>query len=239
MQERLLSNDNLRETLRLPGTPHYLSDNGGQKGPGWRAVQGVTLNLESLHFSPSPGWVLSAAGSHGPRNPALRTRLGGSGPTAVPPAFAGGAGGRSSPRRPIQPQRLRLRGEVQEGPVRGRGCRATQRATPPTARPGAAHPPVSAPESTQSSSSPPPVLGSMARPPPRSVHGRGGDLGALPPSSPAQSSLMAGLPAGVSRSRLGQTHSRRPRSPAPRPLLAAPAGHRRPLLPRPAARSAV
>lgn len=239
VQEHLWSNDNLRETLHLPGTPHYLSDNGGQEGSGWRAVQGGTLNPESFHSSRIPGvgpicreqpWTAQLY----PRDPPGRKRA-----HRSPSGFCKGPGGRSSPRRPIPPQRLRLRGEVQEGPARGRSCRATQRATPPTARPGAAHPPVSAPESTQSSSSPPPVLGSMARPQPRSAHGRGRDPGALPPSSPAQRSLMAVLPAGVSRAGLGQTHSRRPRSPAPRPLLAAPAGPRLPLPPRPASRSAV
>lgn len=164
---------------------------------------GFTLNLESLHFPPPGGGARPARGQlpttlRCPRGPPRRKPA-----RHSPSAFHRGSGRRGSPRGPVRPQRLRFCRGVREGPGQGAAAAQLGERPPPTARPGAAHPPVSAPESTQSSSSPPPVLGSMARSPPRSAGGRRRDPGRAPcgpprpaPPSPARPEL-AGLTASV------------------------------------------
>lgn len=109
-------------TLHLPGTPHHLSNNGGQEGLGWGPVEAGILNRKSFHFPPSPGWVHPAPRSHGPRNSALRAAWGG-----------GGAQPATDPLTSLGTRRegqLPLGRWVQEGPGTGRSCRATRRAPP-------------------------------------------------------------------------------------------------------------
>ena len=133
-----------------------------------------------------------------------------------PSGFLRGPAGPAALAAPFSRLRLWLRCGVQERPGRGGTPGQLGERLPPT--PSPAYPPVSAPESTQSSSSSPPALRSMAR----SDRGHRRDLGRAPsgPPSPGQPEL-AGVPASVSRSRLGQTTPAPPAVRAPRPLLAA------------------
>lgn len=167
-------------------------------------MEGGTLNRKSFHFSPSPGWVHPAPGSHGPRNSALRAGLGGRGPATAPLASLG----TRREGQPLSPCSAAAARSPRLGPGRSWAGeelpRNSERA--PRPQPASAHPPVSAPESTHSSSSPAPSLRSMARSLPRPARGRRRDLGHAPsgPPSTVQPEL-AGLAAGVSTPWLGPT----------------------------------
>lgn len=93
-------------------------------------MEGGILNRKSFHFSPSPGWVHPAPGSHGPRNSALRAGLGGGAGPPQPLWLPWGPGERGSPCLPVPPPQRPLHGWVQEGPGPGRSCRATRRGPP-------------------------------------------------------------------------------------------------------------
>lgn len=130
VQEHLLSNDNRRETLHLSGTPRYLSDNGGQEGSGWRAVQGATLNPESFHFFPHPrgrSYLPPAAVDRAtlPSGPAweeagppqsLRLLLGDPAGGAVPAAPFRRSGSGSAARSKKVPRRVGAAAQLRERP---------------------------------------------------------------------------------------------------------------------------
>lgn len=81
----------------MPGTPHQLSDDGGQEGLGWCGLRGVTLNLESFHFSALQGGARPDRGSHGPRRSALRAGPAESGLATAPPVSPGDPAGETVP----------------------------------------------------------------------------------------------------------------------------------------------
>lgn len=171
-----------------------------------------TPNLESFHASPPPGWALPSrpvAGSHGPRDPAFRARRGRSG-------FFGGAGRPAGATAVLASPRGPGRSQAREELPRNSERAPTHRPARLTLRFRRRSPHSHPPRRRQ-------PWGPWHAPRRAPFAGTGVTWGSLPPGRPAQSSpsWWGSLPAspGPGSRKLRRL---RPRSPAPRPLLATP-----------------
>lgn len=201
----------------MPGTPHQLSDDGGQEGLGWCGLRGVTLNLESFHFSALQGGARPDRGSHGPRRSALRAGPAESGLATAPPVSPGDPAGETVPAAASR------RSDSGAGSRKVPGREEPPRNSewpPPTARPA----PLTLRSLRPSPRSHPPrrylPWGPWRVPRRAPLAGAGVTRDAAAQRSPDQPEL-AGLPLSVSRPGIRQTTQEPPRA-APSPGRAQP-----------------